>query len=64
VFRYLDNPNGSVRDIAGVTNAARNVVGLMPHPERVADPVLASADGALVFRSLVQSVAFSRGGER
>jgi len=64
VFRYLDNPNGSVRDIAGVTNAARNVVGLMPHPERVADPVLGSADGALVFRSLVQSVAFSRGGER
>jgi len=64
VFRYLDNPNGSVNDVAGVTNAARNVVGLMPHPERVADPVLGSADGALVFRSLVQSVAFSRGGER
>ncbi|MBI2536515.1 MAG: phosphoribosylformylglycinamidine synthase subunit PurQ, partial [Gemmatimonadetes bacterium] len=63
VLRYLDNPNGSVHDVAGVTNPARNVVGIMPHPERVADPVLGSADGALVFRSLVQSVAFSRGGE-
>jgi len=64
VFRYLDNPNGSVNDVAGITNPDRNVVGLMPHPERVADPVLGSADGALVFRSLVRSVAFSRGGER
>lgn len=64
VLRYLDNPNGAVNDIAGVTNAARNVVGIMPHPERVADLALGSADGALVFRSLAQSVALSRGGER
>lgn len=64
VLRYLDNPNGAINDVAGVTNPARNVVGIMPHPERVADPLLGAADGALVFRSLVQSVALSRGGER
>ncbi len=62
VLRYLDNPNGSVNDIAGITNAARNVVGIMPHPERAADPVLGSPEGAKVFFSLVQSVALSRGG--
>jgi phosphoribosylformylglycinamidine synthase len=64
VLRYLDNPNGAMNDVAGVANGARNVVGIMPHPERVADPILGSADGALVFRSLMQAVAFSRGGER
>ena len=64
VLRYVDNPNGSVHDIAGVANAARNVVGLMPHPERVVDPLLGSSDGAQIFRSLAQSVAFSRGGVR
>ena len=40
VLRYVDNPNGSVDDIAGVCNAGRNVVGLMPHPERASDPLL------------------------
>ncbi len=40
VFRYLDgNPNGSLRDIAGITNAAGNVVGLMPHPEHAVEPL-------------------------
>ncbi len=62
VLRYLDNPNGSVNDIAGITNAARNVVGIMPHPERAAHPVLGSPEGGKVFLSLVQSVALSRGG--
>jgi phosphoribosylformylglycinamidine synthase len=62
VLRYLDNPNGSTNDIAGVANAARNVVGIMPHPERVADPLLGPSDGARTFLSLVQSDAFSRGG--
>ena len=54
VFRYAEswNPNGSVRDIAGVCNRERNVVGLMPHPEHAVDPLTGSADGACVFASL------------
>ena len=52
-FRYLDNPNGSMRDIAGVLNAERNVMGLMPHPERAAEPLMGSSDGLVIFRSLV-----------
>jgi phosphoribosylformylglycinamidine synthase subunit PurQ / glutaminase len=53
VFRYAGgcNPNGSVRDIAGVSNRAGNVVGLMPHPEHAVDPLTGSADGALLFAS-------------
>ena len=53
VFRYVDNPNGSVDDIAGVCNEARNVVGLMPHPERACHPLLGSTDGAVLLRSLL-----------
>ena len=53
VFRYLDNPNGSVDDIAGISNEAGNVVGLMPHPERACESVLGSEDGAVLLRSLV-----------
>ena len=55
VFRYREPCNGSVDDIAGVCNAAGNVVGLMPHPEHAVDPLLGSADGALIFASLVES---------
>jgi phosphoribosylformylglycinamidine synthase I len=53
VFRYAEgwNPNGSARDIAGVANAAGNVVGLMPHPEHAVDPLTGSADGACLFAS-------------
>jgi len=57
VLRYLDNPNGSIDDIAGVCNAARNVVGLMPHPERASDPLLGSVDGAALLGALVRSTA-------
>lgn len=57
VFRYVDNPNGSLRNIAGVRNEAGNVLGLMPHPERAADTLLGSADGMLLFRSLIESAA-------
>jgi phosphoribosylformylglycinamidine synthase subunit PurQ / glutaminase len=59
VLRYLKNPNGSLDDIAGICNEGRNVVGLMPHPERASEPVLGSADGAVLLRSLlsVASVA-------
>jgi phosphoribosylformylglycinamidine synthase subunit PurQ / glutaminase len=55
VFRYATECNGSVDDIAGVCNAAGNVLGLMPHPEHAVDPLLGSADGALIFASLVEA---------
>ena len=57
VLRYVDNPNGSVDDIAGVCNEARNVVGLMPHPERASDPLLGSVDGAVLLGALLASAA-------
>ena len=53
VLRYQDNPNGSVADVAGVVNADRNVMGLMPHPEHAVDPLLGSSDGALILRGLI-----------
>ena len=56
VVRYVANPNGSLDDIAGVCNEARNVVGLMPHPERASDPLLGSDDGLVMLRSLFASV--------
>ena len=55
VFRYLDNPNGSARDIAGIVNANGNVLGLMPHPDRAFEPELGSADGAILFQSALAS---------
>lgn len=66
VFRYVDacgtrspaaNPNGSRNDIAGICNGARNVVGLMPHPERAVDPLAGSTDGAAMFAGLVTEMA-------
>jgi phosphoribosylformylglycinamidine synthase subunit PurQ / glutaminase len=53
VLRYTDNPNGSVDDIAGICSAGRNVVGLMPHPERACHPLLGSTDGAQLLHSLL-----------
>jgi phosphoribosylformylglycinamidine synthase subunit PurQ / glutaminase len=55
VFRYLDNPNGSLRDIAGVLNRERNVMGLMPHPERASEALVGSADGLTIFESMRQA---------
>ena len=55
VLRYVDNPNGSVDDIAGICNQGRNVVGLMPHPERASDPLLGSVDGSVLLRALLAS---------
>lgn len=55
VFRYLDNPNGSARDIAGIVNERGNVLGLMPHPDRAFEDELGSADGALLFQSVLES---------
>ena len=69
LFRYVDasgsnaepgnpaNPNGSLRAVAGVINAAGNVAGLMPHPERAAEAILGSDDGMGILRSLVESAA-------
>lgn len=65
VFRYATaqgnvtadaNPNGSLRNIAGVTNAGRNVVGLMPHPERAVESLLGSTDGLVIFESMLAAV--------
>jgi phosphoribosylformylglycinamidine synthase len=77
LFRYVDdagtaaaeddrgaNPNGSLRAIAGVINAAGNVAGLMPHPERASEAVLGSEDGAGIVRSLVESAAKAVGERR
>jgi phosphoribosylformylglycinamidine synthase len=57
VFRYVDNPNGSARNIAGIVNDAGNVLGLMPHPERVISPLLGGVDGAVFFKSLVEAAS-------
>jgi phosphoribosylformylglycinamidine synthase len=54
VFRYLDNPNGSLRDIAGILNRERNVMGMMPHPERATETLMGSSDGLVVFQSMLQ----------
>jgi len=56
-FRYVDNPNGSARNIAGLINEAGNVLGMMPHPERVISPLLGGADGATFFKGLVEAVS-------
>ena len=66
IFRYCDpsgqitdeaNPNGALNGIAGICSAERNVVGLMPHPERACESVLGSADGLVLFDSVVSHVA-------
>jgi phosphoribosylformylglycinamidine synthase subunit PurQ / glutaminase len=59
VFRYAqgENPNGSARNIAGILNEKRNVLGLMPHPERVVDPLLGGTDGRALFESLIEALS-------
>ena len=63
LFKYCDkngvdsnavNPNGSILNIAGVTNETKNVFGMMPHPERSSDPILKTEDGAMLFESLLK----------
>jgi phosphoribosylformylglycinamidine synthase I len=56
-FRYIDNPNESLRNIAGVLNRERNVMGMMPHPERASDPLMGSSDGLVVFQSMLKVAA-------
>jgi phosphoribosylformylglycinamidine synthase len=55
-FRYLDNPNGSQAAIAGVLGPGRNVLGMMPHPERAADPLTGGTDGMTMLRTLVETL--------
>ena len=57
VLRYADNPNGSIDSIAGISNEAGNVVGLMPHPERAVSALLGSEDGAVLLRSFLDAAA-------
>ncbi len=59
VLRYVENPNGSVDDIAGICSEGRNVVGLMPHPERAVDALLGSADGVPLLRSLLDATVLA-----
>src|ERR1017187_5366064 len=54
-FRYIDNANGSLRNIAGILNRERNVMGMMPHPERATEPLMGSSDGLIVFQSMLQT---------
>lgn len=58
-FTYVGNPNGSVADIAGVLSENRRVLGMMPHPERAAEPLHGSTDGAPLFRSLMGGMALA-----
>lgn len=55
VFRYAQNPNGSLHDIAGITNERGNILGMMPHPERAVDALLGSADGLKLFKSILKT---------
>jgi phosphoribosylformylglycinamidine synthase len=67
IFRYVDpssgqpsdtaNPNGTARNIAGIASERRNVVGMMPHPERACEPILGSADGLVLFESVVRELS-------
>ncbi|HUS05513.1 MAG TPA: phosphoribosylformylglycinamidine synthase subunit PurQ [Bryobacteraceae bacterium] len=56
-FRYKTNPNGSVRDIAGILSRERNVLGMMPHPERATEPLMGSTDGLVILQSMVSALA-------
>ena len=56
LLRYEENPNGSLRDVAGVINREGNVMGLMPHPEHAVDPLLGSPAGALILESMLDAV--------
>jgi phosphoribosylformylglycinamidine synthase len=69
IFRYCDdegrltseaNPNGSARNIAGICNRGRNVLGLMPHPERCSESILGNAEGLAIFKSIAASHALER----
>ncbi len=60
MLRYVQNPNGSLRNIAGILNERRNVMGMMPHPDRACDPLMGSTDGRLILASMAHSLAVIR----
>jgi phosphoribosylformylglycinamidine synthase I len=62
VFRYETNPNGSLNNIAGIVNERRNVLGMMPHPDRSSEAILGSTDGKLIFESMVNALVNCSGG--
>jgi phosphoribosylformylglycinamidine synthase len=55
-FRYVTGCNGSQRNIAGILNNERNILGMMPHPERASDPLMGSTDGLVILRSMVNAL--------
>ena len=59
-LRYIQNPNGSLRDIAGILNEGRNVMGLMPHPEDAIEPLMGSSDGLVIFKSMAAALVAAR----
>jgi phosphoribosylformylglycinamidine synthase I len=63
-FRYAANPNGSVSDIAGVLSAGRNVLGMMPHPERAVDPAVGGRDGRVILNSMLTAFQSLQAGVR
>jgi len=60
VVRYVDNPNGSMRNIAGILSRERNVMGMMPHPEDATEPLMGSCDGLVIFKSMVSAMVPAR----
>jgi len=56
VLKYIDNPNGSIEDIAGIINENQNIFALMPHPERASEHILGSEDGRYLFESVIESI--------
>lgn len=56
LLRYIDNPNGSLDNIAGIQNIQRNVFGLMPHPERASESILSNVSGRKIFESVIKSI--------
>ena len=55
-FKYTNNPNGSCDDIAGIFNEKKNILGMMPHPERAAENILGSKDGIKIFESMISKI--------
>jgi phosphoribosylformylglycinamidine synthase I len=62
IFRYVDNPNGALDDVAGLVNEGRNVLGLMPHPERACDALLGSEDGIVILGSILDHLSAATAG--
>jgi phosphoribosylformylglycinamidine synthase len=60
IFTYTNNPNGSMENIAGICNEKKNVLGMMPHPERACEEILGNTDGRRLFESILLSLEENR----